>query len=140
MYELFAREDSSTPAMRSRIARASFRAGEISRALKDVSRAEEAYIHAIALQERLSAGYPGVPAYREELAESRNWLGELHRTEGRNLGEAERSYREALALQTELANSFSGEPRYRRLQARSLFNLGIVAMDTGRRLAAREDY
>jgi tetratricopeptide (TPR) repeat protein len=131
-YEKFSREDGDTPAIRRGVARASFRLGEIERALKRTASAEAAYLRAIALQEALGD--------REGLAETLNWLGELYREQGHRLDDAERVYRRALAIQSELAAESPARADYRRLQARALFNLGIVQMDTGRREEARRDY
>jgi tetratricopeptide (TPR) repeat protein len=140
LYQEFAREESGAPEVRREAALAWFRVGEIERALTHTDEAKTAYDQAIHLQEQLSGEFPGEPSYRQDLATSLTWRGELLRENGQALAAAEQDYQRALELQEALAGQSPGTPAYLLDQARSLYNLGIVAMDTGREEKAAQDY
>jgi tetratricopeptide (TPR) repeat protein len=78
--------------------------------------AEQSYRAAIRLEERLVSELPGVPAYRLELAETRNDLGVVLQA-GNRLAEAEALHREALSLRQSLAEEFPRMPYYQREMA-----------------------
>jgi tetratricopeptide (TPR) repeat protein len=139
LYQEFAREDRQDPGMRREIALAFFRLGQIYRTLNRHPQAEEAYTQAIALQATLRDQFPHDPRYRQDLANSYNWLGEFLRERGRPLGEAKQNYRRALELQEGLMADFPQEPSYVKELARSGYNLGIVHMDMGVLAAAEQD-
>ena len=63
-------------------ARAHFRIGQIDRQLNKFDEAGKAYAAAIAAQERLVRRVPDNAQYRRDLANSHNYLGELHRATG----------------------------------------------------------
>jgi tetratricopeptide (TPR) repeat protein len=139
-YKRLAAEDAAEPAARRRTARAHFRMGELNRMLNEPAEALAEYQEAIDRQLRLRDEFPGDPDYREDLAESYNWRGEVLRETSKSLAEAERDFRAALELQDQLAREAPGEPRYRRALARSYSNLALVEMDTARRPQAQDDY
>jgi tetratricopeptide (TPR) repeat protein len=140
LYEELAQEQSADPDVRRDIALAWFRLGEIHRVQDQHADAERAYGEAIARQEALRRDYPREPRYRQDLANSHNWLGELLRESGRPPDEAERYYRAALELQQGLVDESSGEPAYRMELARTHYNLGIIERETNRLPEARADY
>src|SRR5207248_7914485 len=135
-------EDASDdPVTREETALADDRMGQVQRELGEFGRAERAYRKAIALQDGLHAEFPKVATYRQELAASYNWLGELLRSgPGHRLREAEQAYRRALRLQEQLAAEAPGEPVYRKELGLSYNNLGIVQTETGRPAQAEESY
>jgi serine/threonine-protein kinase len=131
-YQEIAREEGDDPEVRRGTALAWFHAGQIRRALMQESEAEEAYGQAISLLQELSANFPGEPRYRQDLADSYNWRGELFRESGGSFARAEQDYRRALQLQEQLTAQDPAEPAYWKDRARSLYNLGIVGLKTGR--------
>jgi serine/threonine protein kinase/Tfp pilus assembly protein PilF len=132
VYEKLAQQTSTDPVIRRKTALAHFRVAEIYRALREDQPAEDAYHQAITLQDQLRREFPNEPGYRQDLAQSYNWLGELLRSTGHRLPEAEEAFGQALGLQTRLAAEFPGHPEYRAELARTHYNLGIVQMETGR--------
>jgi tetratricopeptide (TPR) repeat protein len=108
-------------------------------ALKKRAEAEAAYRQALALQERLTADFPAVPAYRLELASSYNSLGVLLR-DLRKWAAAESACRQALALRERLAADFPAMPLYRQELASSHNNLGMLLAALGKRAEAEAAY
>jgi serine/threonine protein kinase len=140
LYGELAREHSDDPDVRRDIALAWFRLGDIHRIRGQRGDAERGYGEAIARQEQLLYDHPQEPRYRQDLATSHNWLGEVLHESGRPAKEAERHYRAALELQQQLVRDVAGEVSYRAELARSHYNLGIVEKDTNRLVEARADY
>jgi tetratricopeptide (TPR) repeat protein len=140
IYQKLEEEQGDNPTVRAGAARAYYRVGRIYQDLEERDRAEEAYERALALQEHLVAEHPREASYRQDLAESYNYLGELRRTGGRPLAETEPLYRKALELQRRLRTDFPGDPRCQADQARTWYNLGLAHMDHGRRDEAEQDY
>lgn len=132
LYQELVREEPTNPALRREHGLAYFRVGQIYRVLGKPDQAEQAYRQALSLQGRLHAESPGQAEYRQDLANTHNWLGELLRAGGRRLQEAEQAYRAALRLQQRLVEDFPGQPAYQRDLARSHDNLGLVLAATGR--------
>jgi tetratricopeptide (TPR) repeat protein len=139
LYQEFVREDDRDPEMRRQAALASFRVGQIYRSLDQGERARAAYAEAIALQQALHDEDSANPAYRQDLANSFNWLGELLRESGRPLTEAEPHYRRALQLQEVLVDEAPANAELRKELARSRYNLAIVQIDQGRLNEAAEN-
>jgi tetratricopeptide (TPR) repeat protein len=145
-YEDRAGRGDTDPDARRRTALAGFRVGQLHRTLNEPDKAAVDYGKAIKLQEQLRDQFPGERGYRQDLANSYNWLGELLRDSGGSMKEAEENYRRALALQERLVEEDAQEPAghrqpaYRRELARSHSNLGLVEMDTDRGEAALKDY
>ena len=65
--------------MRSEIARAHLRLGDIYRLMQNTNDARAAYQQAIEQFTGLARDYPMKPEYRQALASVHNWLGELLR-------------------------------------------------------------
>jgi tetratricopeptide (TPR) repeat protein len=139
LYEDLAREHSDNPDVRRGIGLAWFRLGEIHRLRDQHGEAERAYNEAIIRQEALDRDYPRQPRYRQDLANSHNWLGELLRERGRPPQEPERHYRVALELQLGLVAEFPSETTYRMELARSHYNLSIVEKITSQLMEAQAD-
>jgi tetratricopeptide (TPR) repeat protein len=140
LYEQLGRENSADPEVRRDIALAWFRLGDIHHLRDEHDEAEQAYGEAIARQEALRRDYPQEPRYRQDLANSHNWLGEVLRERNAPKDAAERHYRAALKLQQELVEQFRDQPAYRMELARSHYNLGVVAKDRNRLPEARRSY
>jgi tetratricopeptide (TPR) repeat protein len=102
-------------------------------------KAESAFRRALAIQQQLADSTPGEARYRQDLAETHNWYGELLRTT-RRADEALRSYEAALALQARLAEERPGEADYRHGLARSHYNRGLLRDKQGIGDLASEDY
>ncbi|MBI3407627.1 MAG: serine/threonine protein kinase [Planctomycetes bacterium] len=139
LYREFAQESGRDPKVRQETALAYFRLGQIQRILNQHSLADDAFERAIALQEALTYEFPESKAFRQDLANSYNWRGELYRESGGKLTDAELQYQTARALQEKLVAESAHEPAYRRELARSLYNLGIVHLDMGRPKEAEAD-
>ena len=140
IYEELAHDEGGDPSGLKETAVAYFHVGRICQELGDREQARQAYVRALALQQRLVAAQPRDASARHDLAETCTWLGELRRTGRGPLAEAEGAYRQALALQERLVADFPGEPAYRADQARSYYNLGLAHMDGGRPAEAADDY
>jgi tetratricopeptide (TPR) repeat protein len=140
LYEELVQEQSADPEVRRDIALAWFRLGEIHGMRDQHADGEHAYGQAIARQEQLRHDYPHDARFRQELANSHNWLGELLREKGQPTGEVEPHYRAALELQQALVRDSAGEGSYRTELARSYYNLGILEKDTNRPVEAAADY
>jgi serine/threonine protein kinase/Flp pilus assembly protein TadD len=139
-FQELAAEDDRDPAIRRETALAHFRMGQLHRTLGQDQEAAAAYRQAIDVQEQLADRFPDEPRYRQDLANSYNWLGELLRARETSLKEAEQNYRKALALQESLVQQFPEKMEYRRELARTCSNLGLVEMDTKRLAEAGQDY
>jgi tetratricopeptide (TPR) repeat protein len=140
LYEGLAQEQGANADARPDVALAWFRLGDIHRLQDHHAAAEHAYGEAIARQQALCRDYPGAPRYRQDLANSHNWLGEVLRERGHPAEEAERHYGAALGLQQGLVEEFPRAPAYRLELARSYYNLGIVRKDTNRLTEAQAGY
>jgi tetratricopeptide (TPR) repeat protein len=139
-YKEMTQEGGSEPEVRREAARAHFRMGQFHGLLNHPAEAAADYDNAIALQEQLCRELPGERSYRQDLANSYNWRGELRREHLEKLKEAEEDFRTALSLQEQLRREAPEEADYRRELARSHSNLGLVKMDTNRRPDALRDY
>jgi tetratricopeptide (TPR) repeat protein len=93
--------------------------------------AEEHDRKAIAIQEKLAAESPAVPAYVQELARSHNNLGLLLAALGKRV-EAEEHDRKAIAIQEELAAEYPNMPANRISLGGSYCNLGRSVRDAGK--------
>src|SRR5262245_48365787 len=118
LYEDLAGQQRPDADVRRDSALAWFRLGEIHRLRDQHDQAEQAYLEAIRRQETLAQENPRAQRFRQDLANSHNWLGELLRESGRPVDEAERHYREALALQQALTGESPSESSYRMELAR----------------------
>jgi tetratricopeptide (TPR) repeat protein len=131
IYQRLAQEEGAEPGLWRDTGLAYFRVGDIYRELYQVARAEEAYRQALRNQEGLHAESPSNRQYRQDLATTWYWLGELLRSGEGRLAEAEAAYTSALRLQRSLLDDTPRDPRSRREFARSHRSLGIVHMHGG---------
>src|SRR5262249_19689886 len=100
-YQVFLQQEGTDATTRVETAEAYHRVAEIQGMLGKHGLAERSYRRALELWERLTADFPNVPKYRDELAATHNKLGRLLKDTGR-LPEAERSHRRALELHERL--------------------------------------
>jgi tetratricopeptide (TPR) repeat protein len=138
-YRRFLRRRGSDAEVRRETARAYRRLGDIGLLLGRHAQAGKDYLRAIALQEKLSAEYPGVPAYRQDLEASHTNRGHFLR-ETRQPAKAEGAFRHALALAKQLAADFPGVPAHRKELADRHFNLGTLLSEVGRPGEAEKCY
>ena len=94
-YEGFLEERSSDPLVRYETAHAYLRVGDITKLMRQYERAEETYVAAAGLLEKLAAEFPNEPDYHMDLARTYHGQADLLRDTGRPK-EAEQVYREAL--------------------------------------------
>jgi serine/threonine protein kinase/tetratricopeptide (TPR) repeat protein len=139
LYEELSQEQATDPGLRRDTATAWFRLGEIHRLRAQYPESVRAYHEAIVRQEALAHEDPGARGYRQDLANSHNWLGELFRESARPVEEAREQYRQALGLQQELVGQYPAEAGYRLELARSHYNLGIIEKNSGQLPEARTD-
>jgi len=131
-YKEFLKERSDDPVVRQKTALASKHVGDILRLLKEeIAEARQAYGQAIVLFGDLTRAFPDNAAYRQALADSYNWHGELVRTTQLR-AQAGDSFRQALALQERLVADFPSQPNYQRELARSQYNLAILELEANR--------
>jgi serine/threonine protein kinase len=130
-YQQFLKQRSTDPVVRQQTARASWRLGDIRRLLGRNRQADQDYCWALALQKSLTADYPGVPAYWQDLAKTHtnrgHLLGDINQPK-----EAEKAFRQALAIRERLASDFPREPDYRQELADAFHNLGTLFSDQDR--------
>ncbi|QJX00847.1 serine/threonine-protein kinase [Frigoriglobus tundricola] len=133
IYSVLAEDERADPPLRRATARAQFRCGQIYRRLGQFGDAEKAYQGAIRIQEALSLQDTGELVYRQDLANSFNFLGELLR-ETKRPEEALSWYGRASELQQDLVAA-SAAPEYRKELARTESNRALAL----NQLARRED-
>jgi len=139
LYQELALEHAADPALRRDTALAWFHLGDIHRHRDEYVESEAAYRQAIARQEALCRDEPANPVYRQDLATTQNWFGELLREGGRPPDEAGMHYQAAQELQQQLVNEYPAQASYRTELARSHYNLGIVERITNKLTAAQEN-
>jgi tetratricopeptide (TPR) repeat protein len=113
--------------------------GDVLRLLGRTQEAHDAYEKAIDHLTRLAEDYHEEPEFRQYLAQSYNWLGEVDRATER-LADAKKAYESALKIQEKLVGDFPLHAGYRKDQARSYYNLGIVLKDTNQPRQAEEAF
>jgi tetratricopeptide (TPR) repeat protein len=127
-YQQFLEQRGTDPVVRQQTARASRRLGDIRRLLGRHAQAAGDYRRAIDLQERLTADFPDVPDYRQDLADSLTNWGLL--LEERNQPRpAEAAHRRALAVRKQLTEDFPTRTACRKELADSHNNLGTLFLD-----------
>ncbi len=105
-----------------------------------LGRLEEALLDcekALAVREKLSADFPAIPAFRQDLADSYNIFGKVLTDVGR-LAEALSQYRKGMALQERLTTDFPDQPTYREGLGLILNNLGSLYIDQGKTVESKE--
>ena len=147
-YSVFAKQDSKSQGMRSEMAGAYSRLGDINRLLDKHEVAVNEYKEAISHFESLVGDYPGDKDYRQALAYAHNFLGETLRTwceelKGAapcSLSAGESEYNEALALQQRLHDDESANHLYQQELARTYYNRGILRYDSKNVEGAESDF
>jgi tetratricopeptide (TPR) repeat protein/energy-coupling factor transporter ATP-binding protein EcfA2 len=138
-YATFEKREPNNNTIRAEMARAHFRLGEINRILDDDDVAIEQYELAIQGFNLLAGKYPGRADFRQWLANSYNWLGELLRLRRETRGKAEEAYNHALLLQEVLVRD-NPTITYRRELARTYYNRGIVLYDNQQLDKSADDF
>jgi serine/threonine protein kinase len=138
-YREFAGEKADNEAAQARTAKAAFRVGLIESRLGRMEEAVAAVRQARDGFEKLTAEFPAVPEYRQELAGNHYNLG-IYLADLGKWAEAEQQYRRALTLQEKLAADFPAVPPYRRDLAASHNGLGVLLAGLGKRTEAEQQY
>jgi tetratricopeptide (TPR) repeat protein/energy-coupling factor transporter ATP-binding protein EcfA2 len=125
-YDTFQQREPDNDKIRTEVAQAHFRLGEINRLLENQDAAVDQYQRAIGEFERLAKENPKRNELREALANSYNWLGETQRHRPETRSDAEQSYNRALPLQESLVQQNPRMVPYQRELARTYYNRGIV--------------
>ena len=139
-YEEFAADTGQQEESRAGVAQACLRVGSIRQRLGQHKEAEAAWEQGRELYAALAADFPGVPAYRQALAEIHLRRGVLYRQTGRPGREADQAYGQALAIQEQLVAEHQDVPDYEKDRATTLYYLGILFDNTGRPREADQTY
>ncbi|MHC4617621.1 MAG: protein kinase domain-containing protein [Planctomycetota bacterium] len=129
-YQEFLEGNKGDLEVREETGRAYRRLGDIHNTLGQYEQAEQAYLNAIDIFERLADEFPDMAEYQMEVGVGNNGLGVALRVLGRH-PEAEEAHRAAVALLEPLAEEFPTEPDYLKAFAEAYNNLGLVLTDTG---------
>jgi tetratricopeptide (TPR) repeat protein len=136
-YESWLAEEPSDAAAQENYAQALFRVAEIRRRIGQFDIAEQAYLKAKDVYQRLAETSLD-SGHSHGLTETLNWLGESYRESGQ-IEMAIATYEEAMAVQEGLANRAPDEPLYRSDVARSLYNRGLALRALSRPEEAETD-
>ena len=147
-YADFTKQAPNSEVLRSEVAAAHSRLGDINYVQEKHEAAVREYTEAIAQFEGLIRDYPGNREYRQALANAHNFLGETLRTwceelQGAtpcNLSAAEKQYDEALALQQKLLDQDPANSLYQQELARTYYNRGILRYDARNVAGAESDF
>lgn len=138
-YEQFRNQRPGDPAMRSEVAQANKRLGDIFRLMGEVEPSKEAYQTSIEMLSALHDDFPDQPQFQQHLANTKNYLGVLYKKFDRE--RALDTYNETVELQNNLVERFPGNPHYRQELARSHYNRGILlTTDAGAVERAESDF
>jgi eukaryotic-like serine/threonine-protein kinase len=138
-YEEFAADTGQEEESRAGVAQAYERVGIIQHRLGQRKEAEAAWERSRELFAGLVADFPGVPAYRQDLARIYIDLSNLYRYTGR-VPEAEAALGQGLTFRRNLAAEFPGVPGYRHDLAKTLNDLGILLTNSSRAPEAEAAY
>jgi eukaryotic-like serine/threonine-protein kinase len=138
-YEQLARQNSSNPAGRAKMAEAYGRVGTILINLGQEEQAEEALVRAVANLEALSAESPLPPDAQRCLVACLNNLAICLKDRGRG-GAAEEGLLRARALCRELVRHGAAESRFREGVAYASITLGVVLAEAKRNQEAQEAF
>jgi serine/threonine protein kinase len=136
-YQGFLQKESTDPLVQRETARAYRRVADIHSLLGRPARAEEAYREGIALQEKLTTAFPTDAGYRQDLAVSYYYRGNLLADTNRP-EEAEATYRAALTIREQLVRDFPTVAAYREDLADAYHGLGSLLSDLGRHQEAEQ--
>ncbi|HEY1375656.1 MAG TPA: serine/threonine-protein kinase [Gemmataceae bacterium] len=101
----------------------------------ELDKAEPAFRAGLAAFQKLVTDYPGIPNYRQDMANTQNSFGLLLARLGR-MAEAEAALRSGLSVREKLTADFPTVPVYRRESAASHHNLGMLLAHQGRQAEA----
>jgi serine/threonine protein kinase len=138
-YVEFAAEPGEDRAGRERLAHAHFSLGVIRMRLGQSAEGAAIFGRAAQLFGQLAAGFPAVPAFRQNQARSQSNVGLLLTSLGQQT-EAEAAYRAALSVREKLAADFPGEPEYRNDLAQGRDNLGLLLAQSGKAADAEAEH
>jgi len=124
-YDAFGRREPTNDRIRTEMAEAHFRLGDINRLLGDGETAAREYRQAIAQFTALVNRHPHDSSLRQWLANSYNWLGETLRVTPQH-AEAAEAYNQAATLQQALVHEDGDKAIYQRELARTFYNRGIL--------------
>jgi tetratricopeptide (TPR) repeat protein/energy-coupling factor transporter ATP-binding protein EcfA2 len=147
-YAVFAKQDSKSQGLRSEVAAAHSRLGDINRLMDKHEDAVREYKEAISHFESMVKDYPGNKDYRQALAYAHNFLGETLRSWCEELKGAapcslsggETEYNEALVLQQRLHDENPANSDYQQELARTYYNRGILRYDSKNVAGAESDF
>ena len=136
-YHSFTQQNPVDEHLRSEIAMAHSRLGDIQRLLQVNEDAIYEYKVAISEYEKLSNEHTNNPEYRRDLAYAHNWLGETLRMwlespqkpTQYTAADAKKEYDTAINIQQQLHQDAPGNPVYQQELARSYYNRGILLYD-----------
>jgi serine/threonine protein kinase len=112
--------------------------GRVAEAANRDKDAEKFYEDARGVLTKLAAEVPKLPEVRQELGQTYNNLGRLHRDT--NPAAAEKNYEEAVRVAEKLADDFPATPAYRQDLAAALNNLGILQLAVNRGTDAENSF
>ncbi len=138
-YDAFEQREPTNDRIRTEMAEAHFRLGDINRLLEDGNTAAREYRQAIAQFTALVTKHPHEPALRQWLANSYNWLGETLRVTPQH-AEAAEAYNHAAELQQALLRDDTGNATYQRELARTFYNRGILRYADHQPQPAADDF
>jgi tetratricopeptide (TPR) repeat protein len=136
-YHNFTQQNPVDEHLRSEIAMAHSRLGDIQRLLQVNEDAIREYNEAIAEFGKLAQEHPNNPEYQRDIAYAHNWLGETLRTwlespqkpTQYTAADAKKEYDTAISIQQKLHQNFPTNPVYQQELARSYYNRGILLYD-----------
>jgi tetratricopeptide (TPR) repeat protein/energy-coupling factor transporter ATP-binding protein EcfA2 len=139
-YSTFEQREPSNDQIRTEMAEAHFRLGDINRLLENRDEAAKQYQQAIVQFTALVKKHSQDPALRQWLANSYNWLGETLRVIPAQHIEAAEAYNQAAALQQALVHEDSNKAIYQRELARTYYNRGILSYADHQLQPAADDF
>ena len=120
-YNEFVNQQQNDPELEAERGRVWFSLARLRREMGETASVRSDYEQIAAIFARLSADFPTVADYRQELAGSHNSLGLLLQDQGK-WADAETAYRDALKIQVQLTQDFPVVSPYRQELARSYNN------------------
>ncbi len=147
-YAKIAERNSNNEGLRTEVAWAHARLGDINRLLQKPEKAVQEYNQAISGFEDLVKDYPRKNEYRGALAYAHNWLGETLRawledtpaSVPYTLSDGEKQYAEALRLQQQMHDDEPTNSLYQQELARTYYNRGIIRYDSKNPTGAESDF
>src|SRR5579871_4677520 len=134
-YAAFEQREPANDKIRTEMAEAHYRLGDINRLLENADVATKEYRQAIVQFSALVKKHPEAATLRQWLANSYNWLGETLRLDPAKQADAGDAYNQAAALQQQLLRDTPDNRIYQRELARTFYNRGILQYN-GRELEA----